>query len=102
MNLGMALIVSGTTIATLVAGGAYCFLRMRSEFSQASIAGKEARVLEWQGSKGRVVIGGKEWAAFSSETLEIYPGAKVLVSRVTDDGLKIQPVEEDIEAVDLV
>lgn len=102
MNLGMALIVSGTTIATLVAGGAYCFLRMRSEFSHASIVGKEARILEWHGRKGRVIIGGKEWSAFSGEALELHPGTKVLVSRITDDGLKIQPVEADIEAVDLV
>lgn len=102
MSLGMTLLITGITITAVVAGGAYGFLRLRSELSHATIVGKEGRVIQWHGSKGQVMINGKTWTAYSGEAQELVPGAKVLVSRIDDQSLKIQPVEEDAETVDLV
>lgn len=102
MSLGLVLMISGATIITLVAGGAYGFLRLRSELSHATIVGKEARILQWHGSKGRVIAAGREWTAYAADPAELHPGDKVLISRMDHDALKIQPVEQDVEAVDLV
>lgn len=102
MNLGAFLIVSGLTIGAVVLTVGYGVLRMKSELSHASINGKQARVADWHGFKGHVIINGQRWQAYSGESLQLHPGDKVIISKVDEEALKIQPMEEDVEAVDLV
>lgn len=102
MGLGIILILTGVTIGVTVITLGYGLLRMRSEFSHANIVGKQARVADWKGFKGHVIIHGKRWQAYSGENLHLHPGDKVIISKIDDEVLKIQPMEEDVEAVDLV
>lgn len=102
MALGVILILTGVTVGVTAVTVGYCLLRMRSEFAHANITGKQARVDDWHGFKGHVVIHGKRWQAYSGETLHLHRGDKVIVSKIDDNALKIQPMEEDVEAVDLV
>ena len=102
MALGIILVLSGVTIGVTVISVGFCLMRMKSEFAHANISGKQARVADWHGFKGHVVIHGKRWAAYSGETLHLHPGDKVIVSKIDNEALKIQPMEEDLEAVDLV
>ena len=102
MSLGIILVLSGITLGLTVLTVGFCVMRMRSEFIHANITGKQARVADWHGFKGHVVIHGRRWQAYSGENLHLHPGDKVIISKIDDEALKIQPLEEDVEAVDLV
>jgi membrane-bound serine protease (ClpP class) len=82
---GMAAL--GAVVLGLVIWMAYKSIRKKVSTGTESMVGEYARVVEWNGDKGRVHIQGENWTAISREKYQLSEGDKVLVSAV--DGLTL-------------
>lgn len=98
MWLGLLIMFGGLALAALIITGAVAFERFHAEMTHANIIGKEAHIVQWHGDKGTVYIRNRKWPAYSADPFALPSGARVLVSRIDNGALKIQPIEQDIES----
>lgn len=97
MGYGLLIIIGGLSLAALIMFVAYAYERFRSETAHHNIIGQEARIINWSGDRGNVYIRNRQWPAYSTDPVALPAGSKVLVSRIDNGALKIQPIEEDLE-----
>ncbi len=58
-----------------------------------SMIGHHAKVIDWQGKEGRVLIQGETWQAASDESLTLLPDEKVLITGTQNLTLKITVIK---------
>lgn len=99
MNAALFFIFTGLMIILIIVCCVYGWHRMKSEYAQADLSGEEGKVIEWHGTKGRIHVQSRVWPAFTEDPADLRPGQKIVVARVINGHLKINPVEVDVESV---
>jgi membrane-bound serine protease (ClpP class) len=88
INALIILALLGFALAAL--GGYYSFrlYQKKNTTGIEAMIGKEARVLSWKNTQGKVHFEGEDWQAYSDDSYSLKRDDKVLISKI--DGLRIK------------
>lgn len=65
--------------------------RIKPQTGREDLVAKPARVLEWQGTHGKVSVDGEIWIAYSDEPANFESGHDVYIAQVNDLKLRVIP-----------
>jgi membrane-bound serine protease (ClpP class) len=73
----------------------YKLYKKRNTTGLEGMVGATARVLSWDGTKGRVFVQGENWTAYADETLKLEKDDEVVVAKAEELKIKIIPAHAD-------
>ena len=96
---GLALewsVIGGMAVVAVIVIGLIIYLSMKIYKTEQTtgpeaMIGKHAKVVSWNGKKGKVFIEGELWNAYSEHSMELEKDEPVMVSKVEDLTLKVVP-----------
>lgn len=94
LPLVVGIALAGLALSALVARLALRSHRRRVVTGAAALLGESARVLEWSGGEGHVLVAGERWKAHSDR--ELQPGQRVRVTEVRGLSLRVEPLASPV------